>query len=67
MTKKRATVLALVGVFAGLLLVYLWGPSSAPRGQEPMLALSSANFSEFEKAFDASPDVPRLVLLLSPT
>jgi len=67
MPKKRAIVLALAGVLAGLLLVYLWAPSFAPRGQEPMLALSNANFGEFEKAFDASADVPRLLLLLSPT
>jgi len=67
MTKKQAIVLALAGVFAGLLLVYLWAPSSVPVGQEPLLVLSSANFSEFEKAFDANAQVPRLVLLLSPT
>ena len=67
MPKNLAIVLALTGAFAGLLVVYLWSPSSAPRGQEPLLALSSANFSEFENAFDASADVPRLVLLLSPT
>jgi len=67
MTRKRVIVLALVGILAGLLFVYLWGPSPAPRGQEPLLALSATNFSEFEKAFDSSADAPRLILLLSPT
>jgi hypothetical protein len=65
--KKRALI---VGVIACVLLVaalYLWGPSSVPRGQEQLVTLSNANFSEFENAFDADLNVPRLVLLLSPT
>ena len=65
--KKRVVI---VGVIAFLVIVaalYLWGPSSVPQGQEQLVTLSNANFSEFEKAFDADPSVPRLVLLLSPT
>jgi hypothetical protein len=60
----------IVGVILFVLIVaalYLWGPSSVPRGQERLITLSDANFSEFENAFDADPNVPRLVLLLSPT
>jgi hypothetical protein len=59
----------IVGVILFVLIVaalYLWGPSSVPRGQERLITLSDANFSEFENAFDADPNVPRLVLLLSP-
>jgi len=67
MTKKRAIVLALAAALLLLLVVYLWGPSSVPAGQRPLLTLSRANFSEFEKAFDADAQVPRLLLLLSPT
>jgi hypothetical protein len=58
------------GVPAVLVLlaaVYLWGPGSAPRGQDPVVTLSEGNLGEFERAFDAETDVPRLVLLLSPT
>jgi len=65
--KRRAVI---VGVIAVLLLVaalYLWGPSSVPRGQERLVTLSDTNFSEFENAFDADSSVPRLALLLSPT
>jgi len=65
--KKRA---AIIGVIALLLLVaalYLWGPSSVPRGQEQLVTLSNANFNEFENPFDADTNVPGLVLLLSPT
>ncbi len=65
---KRKAIIA--GVVAALLLVavaYLWGPSSVPPGQPPLLTLTAANFSEFETAFEADTSVPRVVLLLSPT
>jgi hypothetical protein len=65
--KKRAIIFAVVAVLVLLVVAYLWAPGSAPRGQEPVLTLSENNFREFEEAFDAEPDVPRLVLLLSPT
>jgi len=68
MKKKR--LLGVIVVVAGFFLLagaYLWGPGSAPRGQAPVVTLSEGNFVEFEKAFDAETNVPRLVLLLSPT
>lgn len=64
---KRIVFLVAAAIVVLLLAVYLWGPSSVPAGQEPLLTLSSANFSQFENAFDCDADVPRLVLLLSPT
>jgi len=67
MKRKRAIVLAVVAVLALLAAAYLWGPSSVPAGQEPLVRLDRANFSEFEAAFDADANVPRLLLLLSPT
>jgi hypothetical protein len=59
-----ALVFALGLLFAGL---YLWRPSAAPGGQPALLTLGTANFGEFENAFDAGSDSARLVLLLSPT
>jgi len=67
MKKKRVIVLALIAVVLLLAVVYLWGPSSVPPGQEPLVALSNTDFSDFENAFDNDLDTPRLVLLLSPT
>jgi hypothetical protein len=67
MKKQRAVVLAFVALLVLVAIAYLWGPGSVPAGQKPLLALSSTNLSEFEKAFDDSPDVPRLLLLVSPT
>jgi hypothetical protein len=67
MNRKRAILVAAAAFGLALAAVYLWGPSSAPSGQEPIFALSDANFNQFANSFDADPDVPRLVLLLSPT
>jgi hypothetical protein len=67
MTKKRVVVAAALALVLLLAVAYVWGPSSTPPGQEPLVALSSTNFSEFEHAFDADLGAPRLVLLLSPT
>ncbi len=65
---KRRVVIAVIVALALLLAgAYFWGPSSVPSGQEPLTMLSSANLSEFAAAFDADTDVPRMVLLLSPT
>lgn len=64
---KRTVFLVAAAIVVLLLAAYLWGPSSVPSGQEPLLTLSRADFSQFENAFDREADVPRLVLLLSPT
>jgi hypothetical protein len=67
MKRKRLIGIAVAIVLVLLAAVYLWGPGSAPRGQAPVVTLSEGNSGEFEKAFDSETDVPRLVLLLSPT
>ena len=67
MKRKRLIGFGVAAVLVLLTGAYLWGPGSAPSGQAPVVTLSEGNFGEFEKAFDAEADVPRLVLLLSPT
>ena len=67
MKKKRLIGIAVAAVVVLLAVAYLWGPSSVPPGQEPLVTLSNANFSDFENAFDGDSDALRLVLLLSPT
>ena len=64
--KRRAIFVAAAAVVL-LAIAYLWGPSSVPAGQEPLVTLSDANWGEFAAAFNADPNVPRMVLLLSPT
>jgi hypothetical protein len=65
--KKRATIVTAVALVLLLAAVYLWGPTSAPPGQEPLTVLSNADSREFAAAFDGNADAPRMVLLLSPT
>ena len=65
--KGRAIFAGIAVLVVLLAAAYLWGPSSVPSGQEPLVTLSDANFTKFEKAFDADSNVPRMVLLLSPT
>jgi len=69
MKMKRSAVVILAALAALLFFtgVYFWGPSKTPPTQKPLFALSTANFSEFEAAFDETADAPRMVLLLSPT
>jgi len=65
--KRRAILIAVAAVVLLFVIAYLWGPSSVPAGQEHLVTLASANLSEFSAAFDADTNVPRMVLLLSPT
>jgi hypothetical protein len=67
MNRKRAVFLAVIAVSVVLAICYLWRPSSVPAGQAPLTALSKGNFGDFATIFDAAAEVPRLVLLLSPT
>jgi hypothetical protein len=65
--KKRVILVAVVAIVLALAATYLWGPPSVPAGQEPLTVLSNAGLGEFASAFDRDAEVPRLVLLLSPT
>lgn len=65
--KKRVIPVAAIAILLALAAAYLWGPASVPAGQEPLTLLSNAGLHEFRSAFDRDADVPRLVLLLSPT
>jgi hypothetical protein len=65
--KRKTIIVAVVAALLLLVAAYFWGPSSVPPRQPPLLTLTSANFGEFETAFDGDTSVSRLVLLLSPT
>jgi hypothetical protein len=65
--KKRAVIVAVLAVVLLMAIAYLWGPSSVPPGQEPLTVLSTSDLGEFVTAFDGDSDVPRMILLLSPT
>jgi hypothetical protein len=66
MTRKRALWL----VFAVVILAitfYIWGSSSIPPGQPPLVSLNEGNISEFQQSFNNAVSDARIVLLLSPT
>jgi hypothetical protein len=66
MTRNRALSL----VFAIAILAvgfYLWGSSSTPPGQPPLVSLNEADVSQFQQSFNAAFSNTRIVLLLSPT
>jgi hypothetical protein len=66
MTRNRALWL----VFAIAILAvgfYLWGSSSTPPGQPPLVSLNEADVSQFQQSFNAAFSNTRIVLLLSPT
>jgi hypothetical protein len=67
MKRKAVVILAALVALVFFTGVYFWGPSKTPPTQERLLTLSTANFSQFEEAFDEAVDAPRIVLLLSPT
>lgn len=64
---KRLILVAAIAIVLALGAAYLWGPAAVPAGQEPLTVLSDADLREFASAFDGNAEVPRLVLLLSPT
>lgn len=64
---KRRVVIWVVVVVLLVAAIYFWGPGSVPAGQPALISLSSQNQSQFQAAFNVNTDVPRLVLLVSPT
>jgi hypothetical protein len=65
--KKRLIFIAGTVLAVLMVVFYLWVPGSVPVGQQPLVKLSSPSVNQFEVAFDADADMPRVVLLLSPT
>lgn len=66
MTRKRALwrVCAIAILAVGY---YLWGASSTPPGQPPLVSLNEANVSQLQQSFNAAISNTRIVLLSSPT
>lgn len=65
--RKKPIILGVVTVVILLCALYFFGRGTVPAGQQPLTTLTSANAGAFEAAFDADANLPRMVLLLSPT
>lgn len=67
MRKKLALLAVALAAVLLAAIFFLQAPGSVPAGQPPLTTLASANAAAFERTFDADANLPRLVLLLSPT
>lgn len=65
--KKKLVVAVVVVIVAVLGALYLWMPGKVPADQQSLVTLSSSNIGQFENAFDGGTDIPRVILLFSPT
>jgi hypothetical protein len=65
--KKKLIISAAITVVVVLVAFYVWVPGSAPQGQPPLVKLTPGSLSQFASAFDTYSNLPRVVLLLSPT
>jgi hypothetical protein len=66
MKRKRMILLGLAGL-AILAIVYLYGGSTVPEGQSPLLYLNNSNVASLQNEFNKSGNSVRLLVLLSPT
>jgi hypothetical protein len=66
MNRKRILIVALLLVAFGI-AYYLYGGSSTPNGQPPLVRFSSGDLTPLKSAFNNSASSIRVVVMLSPT
>ena len=68
--KRRHIIFSVLAAAAFLILYavyYLYGGSTVPAGQKPLLSLNSSNLSSLKDAFNGSANSVRVLVMLSPT
>jgi len=66
MSRRKLSWLA-IAVAALFFLYYLYGGSTVPAGQSPLVRLNNSNLSALKDGFNASAGSVRVLLLVSPT
>ena len=66
MSTKRTIGFSFVIILL-LVFFYLYGGSTVPKGQQPLVRLNDSNIGGLKDAFNASANSVRLVVLVSPT
>jgi len=66
MTRKGIIGLGLAAILL-LVFFYLYGGSTVPQGQQPLVRLNDSNIGGLRDAFNASANSVRLLVLVSPT
>ena len=56
-----------IAVVALFLIYYLYGGSTVPAGQPPLVRLNNSNLAALKDAFNGSASSVRVLLLVSPT
>ncbi len=67
MIRRKGIIFGSVAAFAVLVFYYLYGGSTAPEGQQPLVRLNSSNLASLKGAFNGSANSVRLFVLVSPT
>jgi hypothetical protein len=64
---RKGIIFGSVMAFAFLVFFYLYGGSTAPEGQQPLVRLNISNLRSLKEAFNGSANSVRLLVLVSPT
>ena len=60
-------VLAILSICMGLLSYYLYGGSTVPNGQQPLVRLTDSSLALLKASFNGSANSVRVIVMLSPT
>jgi len=66
-SRRKGTIFASVAALAFVVFYYLYGGSTAPKGQQPLVRLNSSSIASLKDAFNGSANSVRLLVLVSPT
>ncbi|HEX4785761.1 MAG TPA: hypothetical protein VH350_15580 [Candidatus Sulfotelmatobacter sp.] len=66
MTRKNVVAAVIVATLV-LVVYYLYGGSTVPSGQQPLVRLNPSNLASLRSAFNQSSDSIRVLALVSPT
>jgi len=66
-SRRKGTIFGSVAALALLVFYYLYGGSTTPKGQQPLVRLNSSNLASLKDAFNGSANSVRLLVLVSPT
>ncbi len=67
MSRCKGIIFGSVAALAFLVFYYLYGGSTTPKGQQPLVRLNHPNLAALKDAFNGSANSVRLLVLVSPT
>ncbi|HET6890312.1 MAG TPA: hypothetical protein VFH31_04360 [Pyrinomonadaceae bacterium] len=67
MKKFLIIIVAIAAIGLGYLAYYLYGGSTVPNGQQPLVRLTDSNLSVLKDSFNGSSNSVRVIVMLSPT